>query len=180
MDRRLCATALAGAMIVASPAQAKSPHGWDQASTAAAGVVAALAIGVPLARSDDAGIEQAGLSMAAGAGSAFALKALVDEQRPDGSDRHSFPSGHTSLSFAAAASLENRYGWQVGAPAFALASFVGMARVEAKRHHWYDVVAGAAIGSASGFLLTHSATRKIDVSAWGDVSGGGLALRAKF
>lgn len=180
MNKRLCVTALAGAMIVASPGEAKSLHDWDQASTAAAGAVAALAFGVPLARSDGAGMAQAGLSMAAGTGGAFALKSLAHERRPDGSDRHSFPSGHTSFSFAAAASLENRYGWKVGVPAFALASFVGVARVEAKRHHWYDVVAGAAIGSASGFLLTSHAHRAIDLSAWGGVGGGGLALRANF
>ncbi|KQX25147.1 phosphatase PAP2 family protein [Sphingomonas sp. Root1294] len=118
--------------------------------------------------------------MAAATGTAFALKSMISERRPDGSDRHSFPSGHASFSYAAAASLENRYGWQVGLPAFALASFVGVARVEAKRHHWYDVAAGAAIGSASGFLLTHRADRPIDVSAWGGATGGGLALSARF
>jgi membrane-associated phospholipid phosphatase len=169
-------------MIVASPGETKSLHHWDQASTAAVGAVAALAFGVPLAKADGAGMEQAGLSMALGTGSAFALKALVDERRPNRSDRHSFPSGHTSFAFAAAAAaaLENGYGWEVGLPAFALASFVGVARVEAKRHHWYDVAAGAAIGSASGLLLTRRAGRAIDLSAWGGVGGGGLALRANF
>ncbi|MCP1471499.1 hypothetical protein J3E64_003206 [Sphingobium sp. OAS761] len=79
MDKRLWVAALAGAMIVASPGEAKSLHHWDQASTAAAGAVAALVFGVPLAKSDGAGMEQAGLSMALGTGSAFALKALIDE-----------------------------------------------------------------------------------------------------
>lgn len=180
MGKVIAGAALAGALIMASPCEARSLHRWDQASTVAAGAVAALALGVPLTKSDVAGIEQAGLSMAVGTGSAFALKSLVDECRPDGTDHHSFPSGHTSFSFAAAASLENRYGWKVGLPAFALASFVGVARVEAKRHHWYDVAAGAAIGSASGFLLTHRAGRTVDLSAWGGAGGGGLALRAIF
>lgn len=180
MRKTLEFAALAGAMIIASPGEAKSLPGWDQASTAAAGAVAAFALGVPLARSDGAGIAQAGLSMVVGTGSAFALKSLVDERRPDGSDRHSFPSGHTSFSFAAAASLEKRYGWEFGLPAFALASFVGVARVEAKRHHWYDVAAGATIGSASGFLLTHRADRSMDLSVWGGAGGGGVALQARF
>lgn len=164
----------------ASPGEARSLHHWDQASTVTAGAIGALALGIPLVKSDEAGMAQAGFSMVAGTGTAFALKSLVHERRPDGSDRHSFPSGHASFSFAAAASLENRYGWQVGLPAFALASFVGVARVEAKRHHWYDVAVGAAVGSASGFLLTHSADRPIDISAWGGGSGGGLALTARF
>jgi len=164
----------------AASGHAKSLHHWDQASTITAGAVAALALGVPLIKSDEAGLAQAGLSIAGGTGTAFALKALVHERRPDGTDRHSFPSCHASFSFAAAASLENRYGWEVGLPAFALASFVGVARVEAKRHHWYDVAAGAAIGSASGFLLTHRADQPIDISAWGGAGGGGLALNARF
>lgn len=169
-----------GALVVGAPGEAKSLHHWDQASTVTAGAIAVFALGIPLAKSDEAGMAQAGLSMAAGTGTAFTLKSLVRERRPDGTDHRSFPSGHASFSFAAAASLENRYGWQVGLPAFALASFVGVARVEAKRHHWYDVAAGAAIGSASGFLLTHSGDHPIDVSAWGGGSGGGLALTARF
>ena len=37
------------------------------------------------------------------------------ELRPDGSDRKSFPSGHTSMSFAAAATLFNRQGQDAAA-----------------------------------------------------------------
>ena len=96
-------------MAAASPGEARSLHHWDQASSVTAGAIAALAFGVPLIRSDEAGMAQAGLSMVAGTGTAFALKSLVHERRPDGSDRHSFPSGHASFSFAAAASLENRF-----------------------------------------------------------------------
>jgi membrane-associated phospholipid phosphatase len=172
--------ACAGVLVASSPGEAKSLHHWDQASTVTAGAIAALALGIPLLQSDEAGLAQAGLSMAAGTGTAFALKSLVDERRPDGSDYHSFPSGHASFSFAAAAFLENRYGWQVGLPAFALATFVGTARVEAKRHHWYDVAAGAAIGSASGFLLTHRDNQPVDISAWGGHGGGGLKLSTRF
>ena len=84
----------------------------------------------------------------------FVLKELVHERRPDGSDNKSFPSGHTSVSSAAAATLEKRYGWKAGLPALAVASFVGLARVETDKHYVHDVLAGAAIGSISGFLLT--------------------------
>lgn len=168
------------AIALCSPGEAKPHRGWDQASTVTAGALATFALGIPLIRSDEAGMAQAGLSIAAGTGTAFALKSLVHERRPDGSDRRSFPSGHTSFAFAAAASLENRYGWQLGIPALALASFVGVARVEAKRHHWYDAAAGAAIGSASGFLLTHRADQPIDIAAWGGASGGGVSLTARF
>src|SRR3546814_3471276 len=46
------------------------------------------------------------------------LKEVFPSRRPDGSDDKSFPSGHTSTSFAAAATLHNRYGWEAGLPAY--------------------------------------------------------------
>jgi len=72
------------AMVATSPGEARSLHRWDQASSVAAGTIAALALGVHLIKSDDAGLAQAGLSMVAGTGTAFALKSLVHERRPDG------------------------------------------------------------------------------------------------
>src|SRR5439155_24240523 len=100
-------------------------------------------------------------------GSAFlltaGLKEAFPEWRPDHSDRKSFPSGHTSISFAAAASLQNRYGWKVGLPAQLVATFVGVSRIEARKHHWYDVAVGAGVGDASGFLLISRHDSKVRV-----------------
>ena len=45
------------------------------------------------------------------------LKHIVHEERPDESNEKSFPSGHTSQSFAAAATMHKRYGWEIGVPA---------------------------------------------------------------
>ena len=125
------------------------------------------------------GDPQAAESLVLGGGSALALKEIFPERRPDGSDRKSFPSGHSAEAFAAAATLENRYGWEAGLPAFALASFDATARVEARKHHWYDVVAGAAIGPGSGFLLTTRRNPNVRLTRWAD-SGGGVSLAARF
>ena len=76
--------------------------------------------------------------------------------------------------------MEKRYGWQIGVPALAIATFVGVSRVEARRHHWYDVVAGAAIGSASGYFLTSSRNERVRLIPWADASGGGVSLAARF
>jgi membrane-associated phospholipid phosphatase len=84
----------------------------------------------------------------------YILKPLVDRTRPDGG-RQSFPSGHAASAFAGAAFLHRRYGWRYGIPAYAVASFVGYSRVEAKRHHTGDVVAGAALGIAANLVFTH-------------------------
>ncbi len=96
------------------------------------------------------GIETAGATAAA----TLILKYAVSERRPDGSDMHSFPSGHSAVSFATAAFLQRRYGWAFGAPAYALAAYVGWGRVYSRKHHWWDVVAGGAIGAASAYIFT--------------------------
>ena len=75
----------------------------------------------------------------------FALKNITDETRPNGGSQ-SFPSGHTSISFAGAEFLRKQYGWRWGAPAYVAAGFVGWSRVEARKHYTHDVIAGAVIG----------------------------------
>jgi membrane-associated phospholipid phosphatase len=172
-----------GLLLAALPAQgalAASHHSWDRASTIGALTLGGLALGVPVVEDDWKGLAMAGGSLVVGGGTAYGLKQLVHERRPDGNGNDSFPSAHTSFSFSAAATLENRYGWKVGLPAFALASFVGAARVEAKRHHWYDVVAGAGIGTASGFLLTSRRDDGVRLTPWARSGGGGMALATKF
>ena len=74
------------------------------------------------------------------------LKLVVDEERPDGSDYKSFPSGHAAIAFAGAHSLHKEYGH--------LSPWVSVAgyRIAKDRHHWYDVAAGAAIGLATSEL----------------------------
>jgi membrane-associated phospholipid phosphatase len=54
---------------------------------------------------------QAGGSILVGEGIAQGLKHSVHERRPDGSGNDSFPSGHAAVSFAAAATIHRRYGW---------------------------------------------------------------------
>lgn len=78
----------------------------------------------------------------------YGLKYAVDEERPNG-EGGSFPSGHTSITFAGAEFIRKQYGWGWGAPAFAAATFVGYSRVATDDHWWHDVAAGAAIGILS-------------------------------
>jgi PAP2 superfamily len=78
-----------------------------------------------------------------------AIKHASRRDRPDGS-RLSFPSGHTSVTFASATILQRRLGWKAGVPAYAVASYVAASRVEMKRHYLSDVVFGAAVGIIAG------------------------------
>ena len=116
-------------------------------------VLPATAAGLTLAFKDGQGTLQLGESAALALGVTFGLQSTVDERRPNGEAR-SFPSGHTSISFASAEFVRNRYGWKYGLPAYVLASFVGYSRVEANQHYTHDVLAGAAIGIISSALFT--------------------------
>lgn len=82
------------------------------------------------------------------------LKYGVRRERPDGSDRLSFPSGHTSTAFSLAAVANHHYGWRIGVPAYVLASGIGLSRIESNRHHLSDVLAGATLGLIVGRTVT--------------------------
>ena len=83
---------------------------------------------------------------------------IVREQRPDKSDFQSFPSDTAALAFAPAQFLWDRYGWEYGVPAYLAAGFVGYSRVDAKKHHWYDVAASAGMSFALQQDLRHANT----------------------
>lgn len=124
------------------------------------------------------GIETAGATAAA----TLILKYAVCEHRPDGSDMHSFPSAHSAVSFATAAFLQRRYGWAFGAPAYALAAYVGWGRVYSGKHHWWDVVAGGAIGAASAYIFTKPFAKKhnLQVSPVSDGRSVGVYASMEF
>jgi len=82
------------------------------------------------------------------------LKLATQRTRPDGSNDHSFPSGHTASAFATASVLQRHFGWKVGVPAYAFGAYVGAARMSASKHHLSDVLMGAGIGIASGYSVT--------------------------
>jgi len=98
------------------------------------------------------------------------LKSTVHRLRP-GHGTHSFPSGHSAMSFTAATLIENNLGPYAGIPAYGLAAFTGFERVESGRHYPSDVFAGAAIGALSAGI--------IDALHWGGPPGkGGIADRS--
>jgi membrane-associated phospholipid phosphatase len=92
--------------------------------------------------------------------STFIVKALSHEERPDGSDNLSFPSGHTAQAFLAASIVHTEFRdksqWY-GIGAYALATSVAGLRMIVNKHWQSDVVAGAGFGILSAHLayLTH-------------------------
>jgi len=96
------------------------------------------------------------VAVGAALATAEVLKSLSDRERPDDSDRESFPSAHSTAAFAFASvgrrnldAIEPggglRTALDVGFASLGVAT--AWARVEAKRHYPSDVLAGAAVGN---------------------------------
>ena len=80
------------------------------------------------------------------------LKLAVHEQRPDGSNYHSFPSGHTAAAITGAELIRQDYGWGWGAAFYACGAAVAYGRVIHERHWWWDTLAGAGVGVLSAWI----------------------------
>ena len=93
-----------------------------------------------------------GMSTVLMAAAVNAVKAGVDEPRPDGRAFNSFPSGHSATAFMGAHFLAREY-WQVspwiGVAGYAVAAGTGVMRLYNDRHWATDVLAGAGIGILS-------------------------------
>jgi membrane-associated phospholipid phosphatase len=81
------------------------------------------------------------------------IKLSVRRTRPDGT-QYSFPSGHASVTFAAATVVQEHFGWKAGVPAYAAASYIAASRIQEKRHFLSDVAFGAVVGIVAGRTVT--------------------------
>jgi membrane-associated phospholipid phosphatase len=115
------------------------------------------------------------------------LKAAVQRERPDGSDRLSFPSGHTSSAFALASVAQAHYGWKAGVPSYLAASAIGFSRISNDRHNLSDVLAGATLGVVSGRTVARlngqpkpGRQRAFSIAPATDPSGSGVGLRGSI
>ena len=176
---RRTARAMALALLLAPllstvPGQAKS-KGIEDAGNAMKFALPAAGLLLNYVNNDKNGALQLGVSWLGAYGTGLLLKELVKERRPDGSGMDSFPSDSTATAFAAASSIQVRYGWNYGLPAYAAAAFVGVSRVEADKHHWHDVAAGAVIGWGIGQLVTAPYRQFPDIQAYADSKGAAVS-----
>ncbi|MDX1480207.1 MAG: hypothetical protein R3315_00945, partial [Woeseiaceae bacterium] len=71
-----------------------------------------------------------------------------------------------------AAFIHRRYGMRSAWPAYALAAYTAWTRLDSDRHDEFDVIAGAALGTAASFVF---ADERRDVSI--ALLDGGLELK---
>ena len=135
----------------AAPAFAKTT---ENLGTDVAIALPVIAGGITLTKQDWTGAAELTVDTLLTVGTAYGLKHIIKEKRPDGSDFQSMPSDTAALAFAPAQFLWDRYGWQYGVPAYAAAGFVAWSRVDARKHHWYDVAASGALSFGFSKLIT--------------------------
>jgi hypothetical protein len=92
----------------------------------------------------------------------YSIKGAVRRARPEGGG-FSFPSGHTTAAFASATVLQRHFGWKIGVPAYAAATYVAASRVQGQRHYLSDVAFGAALGIVAGRTVTIPGGHKLSV-----------------
>ena len=90
----------------------------------------------------------------------WGMKEIIGRKRPLDEEvgNPAFPSGHTAYAFAGATLLGNRYP-KLRIPLYIGAGLVGFTRIYLGRHYASDVIAGAAVGTITGALVSrHRAT----------------------
>ena len=95
------------------------------------------------------------VSEALATGMVTPMKRILHRERPDGSDFHSFPSGHTTTAFVGAELLHQEYGhispW-ISIAGYSAAAATGYLRMQNNAHWLGDVIAGAGMGILSARL----------------------------
>ena len=81
------------------------------------------------------------------------LKYLTRRRRPDGSDRHSFPSAGAGAASSLIPAVYHEYGLVPATVTAVSAAFIGFSRLYGNQHHLSDVLAGYAIGLGWGMLV---------------------------
>ncbi|MBW8707693.1 MAG: PAP2 family protein, partial [Alphaproteobacteria bacterium] len=123
------AIAVMAALAAATPALAFTPNttpltrsekNIESIGTGVAIALPLVAGGITLLRHDRVGAAQLIVESALTVGTVYALKNIVRERRPNGSDYKSFPSETTALAASGSSFLWGRYGWEYGLPASAL------------------------------------------------------------
>lgn len=104
----------------------------------------------------------------------YSLKKTTHVMRPDGSNNHSFPSGHTATAFMTATMLTKEYGHKspwIGIGAYSVATATGLMRMANNKHWLSDVLTGAGVGILStelGYYLADLIFKEKGINCFSD------------
>jgi membrane-associated phospholipid phosphatase len=146
-----------------SVAFADSANTWNTISNVIGYGMPLIAAGYSVDQEDEKGFVQLGASELTAVGTSLILKNAFPKDRPDGSGNDSFPSDHAAIAFSAARYMTKRYDanpyyW------YSAAALTGVARVQANKHTWSDVLAGGAIGFVASELWTSKKDRQLVIA----------------
>lgn len=170
--RKAIFCSLATAALLA-PILVQADNGWAKFASGS-GATAFLAAGVllPLERDHSLGREhtlRALDSLTVSVALSEALKSITHVKRPDSNEHDSFPSGHATAAFSVAA-MESNFHPKEAPLWYAGAAAIADSRIVLHRHHWSDVIAGAALGyGTSQFELGRK--KGILIQPWMDGNG---------
>jgi membrane-associated phospholipid phosphatase len=147
------------------------------------GIAIALPVvagGIAWYKKDKVGVAQLLVESALTVGTVYALKNIVREQRPDGSDFHSFPSETTAIAASGSSFLWRRYGWEYGLPAFAMTQLVSYSRIQAHQHRWYDTLASSGIAAGYAYVLGTPFQKRYNVETSLEPASDGAMLKLSY
>lgn len=107
------------------------------------------------------------------------LKGSVNRTRPDGTP-YSYPSGHTSSAFATAGVVYSHFGKTWGIPAYLLAGYVGLSRLQEGKHYLSDVIAGGILGTYVSIKLVKKGRKNNSLSISPIKAGNGIGMSLSY
>jgi membrane-associated phospholipid phosphatase len=107
------------------------------------------------------------------------IKHVTHVRRPDSDERDSFPSGHATAAFAVA-TMQAQFHPSEAPLWFAGAAAIANSRVQLHRHHWAEVIAGAALGYGTARLELSSHRGLLIYPFVTDEGGVGMLYSRRF
>jgi hypothetical protein len=152
MDLHKAVLALAIATATVPSAAARAGDGFETFGDVMRFALPAAALGISAAKRDGDGALMFAASGVPTFALTYGLKAVVHEERPDGSGDDAFIGPHGCRIRARPTSTT---AWlEVGAPGYLLAALVGGSRIEADKHYFHDVLASVVIANVSAYFFT--------------------------
>ncbi|MBU6299024.1 MAG: hypothetical protein KGJ79_07660 [Alphaproteobacteria bacterium] len=151
------ACALAVALCFTSVAQATPSATGGKAVAYAMPLVAA---GIATWKDDWTGLAQLTVVTVLTVGTAYGLKQIVRERRPDASRTDhstgwdSFPSTTSALASAPSSFVWHRYGWEWGVPLFIVSKYTSYSLDKARKNRIWDGLASTVISFGYNALIT--------------------------